>query len=86
MIRAQWTLALTTGPVVGTAQCPDVAAATRAVESAVRAALGDRWGPHHAAAVRQLARAADAEAPSALADTGEWRWASTAVVVTLTSA
>lgn len=85
MLRVQWTISLTSGPVVGTARCPDVAGAVAAVEAALRAAVRD-WSTHHDTAVRQLARTAAADAPAALENTGEWRLEAPAVAVILTRA
>lgn len=87
MIRVEWTIALLSDPVVGTADSPTPQSAWKAVTAALRAALGpDGWTAEHETAMRGYGAAVRHEAPAALARTGRYELTSPGVVVVLTRA
>ena len=79
MIRAEWTVNTTSGPVVGHTEREDVDTAFTALVAALRAALPS-WGPEHATAFAGLHRGAVA----ALATGDRFEHRSAGVVVRVT--
>lgn len=80
MIRADWTLNLLSGPVVGSADCDDLDGTWAAVRAAWKDAVGKPWGADHEAAVRRLQVASRV----ALSTGGRYEHRSAGVVVSLT--
>jgi hypothetical protein len=85
MVRIEWTISLTSGPVVGTADSPTAQSAWKTVTDALRAALGPGgWTNEHQVAMRGYGAAVRHEAPRALAATGRYELTSPGVAVVLT--
>ncbi|MEV4928060.1 hypothetical protein [Streptomyces roseoverticillatus] len=91
MIRVEWALMMTAGPVVGSALCRGPEAACDALERALRGAAGisagmrgGGWTPAHAEAAARIRQAVMRESGPPLDRVGRWRYETAGVSIALT--
>ena len=84
MIQIMWTIATTSGPIVGQAIGQTIGQAVGRMAVAVRKGYGDQYGPAHERALARFVLDINRRAPLELPRTGRFVWSSPAVAVELT--